>query len=149
MIDKTKILRRMFMQSTTKFHLASLCTVLAVSFSMQMANADDSLPAVREVTVGVSDVYIPGGFSSETDSFVVANGIFPNGCYRWKGAEVKHVDALNHEIQSKALVSQGMCLMVLVPFTKEIRLGRLSTGQHKLKFINGDGTYLEKSLTVE
>jgi len=39
--------------------------------------------------------------------------------------------------------------MVLVPFTKEIRLGKLQTGKHALRFLNGDGTYLEKSLVVE
>ncbi len=137
------------MKSTTQFNLVSICSVLAINFSIQMAKADDIVPAVREVTVSVNDVFIPGGFSSDTDSYVVANGIFPNGCYRWKGTEVKHVDPLHHEIQTKALVSQGMCLMVLVPFTKEIRLGRLKTGEHKLKFINSDGTYLEKSLTIE
>jgi len=111
--------------------------------------AQDQLPATKEVAVSVSDVYVPGGFDSDADAFVVANGMFPNGCYRWKGADVTNIDALNHEIRSTATVSQGMCIMVLVPFTKEIRLGKLSSGNHTLRFLNGDGTYLEKTLSVE
>jgi hypothetical protein len=39
--------------------------------------------------------------------------------------------------------------MVLIPFQKDVRLGQLPTGKHILKFLNGDGTYLEKSLVVE
>ena len=42
-----------------------------------------------------------------------------------------------------------MCLMVLVPFTKEIRLGKLSVGTHSVKLVNGDGTYIEKQINIE
>ncbi len=127
---------------------ASIAAALVLS-AAPFAKAQDSVPAVKEVAVGVTDVFVPGGFDSDADAYVVASGIFPNGCYRWKGAEVTNVDTFNHEVKSSAMVSQGMCLMVLVPFTKEIRLGKLATGNHKLKFLNGDGTYLEKNLKVE
>jgi hypothetical protein len=106
-------------------------------------------PASKVVAIGLNDVFVPGGFDSTADSYVVANGLFPNGCYKWKGADVKHVSTFNHEVQTYADVSQGLCIMVLIPFSKEIRLGRLSTGTHTLKFLNGDGTYLEKSLVIE
>lgn len=137
------------MKTNIKSQILALCSILALGLSSQMAQADEAVPATREVTIGVNDVFIPGGFDSSADAYVVASGIFPNGCYRWKGAEVKNVDTYHHEIQSTALVSQGMCLMVLIPFNKEIRLGHLSAGEHKLKFVNGDGTYLEKTMTVE
>jgi hypothetical protein len=39
--------------------------------------------------------------------------------------------------------------MVLVPFSKEVNLGRLSPGQHNLKFVNGDETSFERNLKVE
>lgn len=130
-----------------KFQTLALASVLALGFA-SIAQAEE-VPSTREVVVGVSDVFVPGGFDSEADAYVVASGIFPNGCYRWKGASVKNTDRYHHEIQSVATVSQGMCLMVLVPFTKEIRLGKLGSGEHKLKFINGDGTYLEKTLNIE
>lgn len=111
--------------------------------------SESELPQTREVAVGISDAFIPGGFDSDSDAYVVASGVFPNGCYTWKRADVKHRDAYSHEVQSVASVSQGMCLMVLVPFTKEIKLGKLDTGKHTLRFLNGDGTYLEKSMVVE
>ncbi len=135
------------MKTTKLFNMA----VLALSFVgfSTIANAEGDVPQTREVTIGVSDAFIPGGFDSEADAFVVVSGLFPNGCYRWKGGEVANTDAMTHEIRSKAVVSQGMCLMVLVPFSKEIRLGKLNSGTHTLRFVNGDGTYLEKSLKVE
>jgi hypothetical protein len=39
--------------------------------------------------------------------------------------------------------------MVLVPFTKEIHLGKLSVGTHAIRVLNGDGTYIEKQLNIE
>lgn len=103
----------------------------------------------REVQVGFSDAYIPSGFDSNSDSFVIASGLFPNGCYRWKEADVTHTGPNSHEIRASATVNQGMCIMVLVPFTKEIHLGKLSVGTHAVKMINGDGTYIEKTLNIE
>ncbi|MCX7977564.1 MAG: hypothetical protein N2578_01030 [Bdellovibrionaceae bacterium] len=103
----------------------------------------------KEVAVGINDVYVPGGFDTSSEVYVVTNGIFPNGCYRWKRAEVNHVDSFTHEVRTIAGVSQGMCLMVLVPFTKEVRLGKFEAGRHTLRFLNGDGTYLEKTMVVE
>lgn len=134
-----------------KSNLLQLITAsLFVMVQMQGVSAQaEQNPAPKEVVIGINDVYVPAGFDSEADSYVIVNGIFPNGCYRWKGAEVTHSDSFHHEIKSKAMVSQGLCLMVLVPFQKEVRLGQLNSGVHKLRFVNGDGTYMEKNLKVE
>lgn len=107
------------------------------------------VPAEREVQIGINDVFVPGGFDSTSDVFVVATGIFPNGCYKFKKAEVKNVDTFTHEVRTSASVSQGMCIMVLVPFSKEVRLGTFAPGSHTLRFLNGDGTYLEKLVKIE
>ncbi len=123
-------------------------SVAASALVMQVAKAADT-PKVREVAVGISDAFVPGGFSSDSDAYVVTSGVFPNGCYSWKRAEVSHKAANFHEISSYANISDGMCLMVLVPFTKEVGLGKLQTGNHKLRFLNGDGTYFEKTMKVE
>ena len=77
------------------------------------------------------------------------NGIFQNGCYKWKRAQVDHLNSVTHEIRSIASVSPGMCIMVLVPFQSEVRLGFMSKGNHLLRFINGDGTYSEKVLVIQ
>jgi hypothetical protein len=102
----------------------------------------------RELAVGISDAYIPRT-SPNSDALVVVNGIFQNGCYRWSRASVDHLANNVHEIRTFALVQPGMCIMVLIPFTKEIPLGRLSSGTHRLRFLNGDGTYIEKQMKVE
>jgi len=139
-------MKNTFKSITQAAAFASLLFVLAQpAHSAPAATA----PATKDVAIGVNDVYVPGGFDSDADAYVVANGLFPNGCYRWKGATVTNVDNFNHEIQSYATVSQGMCIMVLVPFNKEIRLGKLASGTHNLKFLNGDGTYLLKSMKIE
>jgi len=124
-----------------------VAALAALTLGLSVANADQA--KFKEVQVGISDAFVPGGFDSDADAYVVASGVFPNGCYRWSKAEVAHVDTFNHEIKSMANVEQGMCIMVLVPFTKEIRLGKLSTGKHALRFVNSDGTYLQKTLVVE
>ena len=116
---------------------------LSLTTSVQAAAQD------REVPIGINGVYVPGGFDSTADAYVVVSGIFQNGCYKWSRAEVATQDTFNHEIRSVAKVSPGMCIMVLIPFQKEVRLGQLPSGKHNLKFVNGDGTYLEKTLNVE
>ncbi len=103
----------------------------------------------KEVVVGISGAYVPAGFDSSSDAYVVVNGVFQNGCYKWKRADITNKDEFNHEVSSVASVSQGMCLMVLVPFQKEVRLGQMAKGTHTLRFVSGDGTYLEKRMVVE
>jgi hypothetical protein len=114
-----------------------------------LAFAGQVAPAEREVQIGISGVYVPGGFDSASDVFVVVNGVFQNGCYKWKRADVVNKDEYNHVVKSVASVSEGMCIMVLIPFQKEVRLGKFAPGKHNLRFENGDGTYLEKSVNIE
>lgn len=131
------------------FQGAVVSVLLLSGLNAKASKFESDLPAVKEVQIGVSDAFIPGGFDSQSDAYVVVSGIFPNGCYKWKGATVSHLDSFNHEIRSAANVSQGMCLMVLIPFTQEVRLGELQSGNHNLRFLNGDGTYLLKNMKVE
>lgn len=118
--------------------------------SMGLAAADaGQAPNERDVMVAINEAFVPGGFDINSEVYVVASGIFPNGCYRWKGAEVKSPSDTVHEIKAMATVKQGMCLMVLLPFNKEIRLGKFVHGEHTLRFLNSDGTYLEKKIVIE
>ncbi|MCB0370978.1 MAG: hypothetical protein KDD45_16545 [Bdellovibrionales bacterium] len=103
----------------------------------------------REVIVGIQDAFIPGGFDIYSDTYVIASGIFPNGCYRWSHADINNVDQFTHEIRSIATVQSGMCIMALIPFNKEIKLGKFNAGEHTIRFVNGDGTYFEKMMMVE
>jgi hypothetical protein len=153
------VLRLLFNKSSTlKLHkiqeekkMKSL-TILLTAACLSMISSQsfaDSTPVTQDRVVALSDVFVPGGFDSNSDAYVVVSGIFPNGCYKWKGASKKDVGAFEHEITSTASVSQGMCIQVLVPFTKDIRLGRLPSGSHTLRFLSNDGTYIEKNLVVE
>lgn len=127
-------------------NILAIAVVIAGLFGVSMANAAVDQ---KEVQVGFSDAFIPGGFDTNSDVFVVASGLFPNGCYRWNDSKVNHLDSRTHEISASASVSQGMCIMVLVPFTKEIHLGKLEQGVHAVRLLNGDGTYIEKRLQIE
>jgi hypothetical protein len=103
----------------------------------------------REVNVGVSSVFVPSGFDSRSEVNVVASGLFPNSCYRWSRAEVSRNADNVVEVHTKAKVREGVCLMVLLPFTNEVSLGRLGSGRHTVHFMGGDGTYLEKIINIE
>ncbi|MGZ3725912.1 MAG: hypothetical protein ACXWQQ_08925 [Pseudobdellovibrio sp.] len=127
-----------------------LLIVAALSLlTIQTAFAADQTTQEKEVQIGISGVYIPAGTKANTDAYVVVNGVFQNGCYKWKRADITVTDDFNREIKSIASVTQGMCIMVLIPFQKEVHLGPLPAGTHTLKFLNGDGTYLEKTLVIE
>jgi hypothetical protein len=132
------------MRAVSLFSTLLFLIIFATPFNSEAVQGQN-----REVIVGINDAFIPGGFDIYSDTYVVASGIFPNGCYRWSRSDIKHVDQFNHEIRSIANVQQGMCIMVLVPFSKEVKLGKFSAGKHTLKFVNGDGTYLEKTMVVE
>lgn len=108
----------------------------------------DELPS-KDVVINIQGVFVPGGFSQDSDAYVVVNGTFPNSCYTWGHTNVQNKGEKIHEVVSVARVTQGMCLMVIVPFTKEVRLGKLSSGEHTLRFMSGDGTYFERTLVVE
>lgn len=124
-------------------------TALMTFAGFSSAYANDQVPNEKEVVVGINDAYVPGGFDSNADVYVVTTGIFPNGCYRFSRADVSHKSAFEHEVKIIAAVKQGMCLMVLVPFNREVRLGKFERGEHTLRFLHGDGTYFEKSLVIE
>lgn len=127
-----------------------LLMISAILLTVGMTSLAHAAPGgTRLVQVGISDVFVPAGFDSNSEVYVVASGVFPNGCYRWSHAEVSHREKNVHEVRSMANVSQGMCIMVLVPFSKPVKLGKFSPGKHTLRFVNGDGTYLEKNLAIE
>ncbi len=120
---------------------------IAAVFAAAQAN-EGNQNVIKEIAVSVNGVYIPSGFTSQTDAYVVVNGLFPNGCYALSRPKVKHVTAFEHEVLTIAKVRQGICLRVLVPFNQEISVGRLSEGKHTFRFIADDGTSIEKQLDI-
>jgi hypothetical protein len=37
----------------------------------------------------------------------------------------------------------------MLPFSEEVPLGTFEAGRHTIKFVNADGSYIEKTLDVE
>lgn len=103
----------------------------------------------EETAVSIDEVFVPEGLNSEMDSYVVIAGIYPNGCYSWKRSDVVSRDLYNHIIRPIADVAQAYCIMVLVPFTQPVQLGRLLPGSHHLLFLNADGSYIQRTLEIE
>lgn len=128
--------------------LLAAAAVLTTMVSAQVALADLQAPETTDVVVSIGDAFIPSGFDSGSDAFIVVNGYFPNSCYEWKEAQVDHENPMLHQIRSIARVKEGICLMMLVPFSEEVQLGKLERGTHTLHFMNGDGTYLEKQMSI-
>lgn len=117
---------------------------LTLPFAAQAKDGD-----VVEKQIGVSDVYVPSSFDSRSDAFVVVSGFFPHSCYKMKEAKVAHLRNNVHEVRVFADVTEGLCLTVIVPFHKEIQLGKLSPGEHTVRFLSGDGTRMERQITIE
>lgn len=124
-----------------------IVSTLAFFGFLTSANAQNL--TAKEVAVSVNDAYIPSGFDSKSESYVVVNGLFPNTCYSMSEPRIDHKSATEHEIQTMAKVKPGICIRVFVPFNKEITLGYLATGKHTVRFLADDGTYFEKSLVIE
>ena len=87
-----------------QFLLGTLC-ICAASLAGAATNDPAPQPLTKEVQVGINDAYIPGGFDSSSDVYVVTSGIFPNGCYRWNRATAV-VSAFTHNCQGS---SEGSC----------------------------------------
>jgi hypothetical protein len=123
--------------------------LVVISFCLlPLSSQAMDLPA-HESVIGFNSAFVPGGFDSTSDVYTVVSGIFPNSCYSWKDARVNHMDSNLIEITGLANVTQGMCMMVLIPFQREVWIGQLNAGQYTLRFNNGDGTHFEQLLTIE
>ncbi len=131
-----------------KFRTAFLLVIFCfTSFLIQTKAVAAEI--TRDLAVSINHIFTPDGFDSNSEAFVIISGLFPNGCYRWKGVEKNDLSQFEHEFISMATVTQGLCIQVIIPFTIDVQLGKLQTGTHTLRFLSNDGTYLEKSLIVE
>lgn len=119
----------------------------AIALSSTIAQAEVELPKATERAANISTALIPSGFDNR-EPVAILGGLFPNSCYSWVRADVKQKDTFTHEVQAIARVQSGMCLMVMIPYSQEVELGEFAPGQHTVRFLNGDGTYIEKSIEV-
>ncbi|MCB0392365.1 MAG: hypothetical protein KDD58_13815 [Bdellovibrionales bacterium] len=128
----------------------TLLLTALLTFGFSTANALAPETEEKEVQVSINDALVPKTVKVGEEVKAVISGLFNNGCYRYSRSEVNHDSANSiHEVSTYANVSQGMCIMVLVPFTREVELGSLTKGEHRVRFMNGDGTYMERTVVAE
>lgn len=128
-----------------KFMICAM--VMGMSFGT-FASADE--PVTKEVAIAVNDVYVPEFVDHNMDAKIVLTGILQNSCYRWSKAQVTDRDPMTHDIKAMGLVTVNtMCLMVMIPYSKEVNLGKLPVGEHTLRVISADDTFFERKLIVQ
>ena len=103
----------------------------------------------KETAVNFSQIFVQKINLEDETVLVLTNGFFPNSCYEWSHSSVSHPTPYVHEVRGFANVTQDICLMMIQPFTQDIRIGRLEPGTHTVRVINGDGTRFEKEIIVE
>lgn len=107
----------------------------------------DPLPTL--MSAPISTIEIPATFNSNSQAYVLAEGRFRNGCYRWVGADVQQKPNWVTEIRGYASVSQGMCIQMIIPFHAQIPLGQLASGTYELHVVRPDGSYIAEHLTIQ
>ena len=130
------------------FNLKVLFIAVLTVFCAATAVGEESYTE-KEIGLGVIDAYIPASQRADRDAHIVVNGLFPNSCYSFSGADVTHIDDFTHKIRTVVKVRSGVCSRVLKPFTEQIPLGKLKRGEHKITLVADDDTYFEKILLID
>lgn len=129
--------------------MKTLIVLSVLMTAFQVGAAPMKQVPIKQMIVGVTEAYFPSGFDTKSDPVVVVNGYFPSGCYSLHDVEVNHLQSKIHEVKVVANVQQTICTMALIPYQKEVSLGSLMKGKHKVRFLSGDGTFFEKTLVIE
>ncbi len=129
--------------------MKSMMMILVAAFSAASSTVafgagQGQVPVEKDQLLNFTDVYVQKDRGIVEPKELLVMGMYPNTCYKWEAAEVKHVDDFTHEVRGLAKVQQGMCTMQLVSFTQEVDLGLLKAGDHTVRVINADGTVFEK-----
>ncbi len=129
----------------------TIAALLLLGLSTQVnASQQGEEPKIKEVQVNINDALVPKTANAFENVKAVVSGLFSNGCYSYSRSKVTHSNNSNvHKVSIFANLSPGMCLMVLVPYTKEVELGELTPGDHRIRFVNGDETYSEQMISVK
>ena len=126
----------------------ALLSFVLLTFTFNLQLKAQSAPPPFNVAVNVSNVYIPDGFDTGSDVFVVISGTLPSECFRWSHAEVTNLSSTEQEVRTYASQTSELCTLALVPFSQEVHLGSMAEGLHVLHFIEADGTSMEKLLRI-
>jgi hypothetical protein len=124
--------------------------LLATFLGFQSLHAGVFPQDQKEILFYVSDTIVPSKAKIKEEVKAVVSGLFPNSCYRYSRSKVERDEENNVvSISTYAIVSPGMCLTVIVPFTKEVKMGFFEPGEYKVKFLGPDDTFTEKRMIIE
>lgn len=118
----------------TRYPLAiGMLCLLSVSAARAATNA---LP--EEVDVAVREVFAPQGFDDNDEITLVIDGFLPDPCHQLIRPHVA-IDEQGRSITvgARARRYKGACPDVIVPYTQEIHLGRLSAGDFRVASKDG------------
>ncbi len=104
-------------------------------------------PIPEHVDIESKFIFAPVGFDSNDDVMIILDGYLPNTCYRLSPALVDGLGTPTLKVQARAYVAGSNCLPFTVPFTQEVRLGRLAASPNYSVSTNGGG--LREILAVE
>ena len=124
-----------------------ISSMLLVATSTALAFSPDG-PSHEEVAP-VTDAMVPEQTKSNEPTYVIVSGILRNGCVTYDRAFTTTMDERTLEIRVLATVTEGPCTMARKPYRREVTLGTLPAGEHKLVFVSGDGSRFERVLTVD
>lgn len=107
-----------------------ICFFASISF---LVAANANLPQPSVVDSNYHTGYIPDGFDTNDHVQMVGEGVYSNTCFRPASYDIK----VNHAekkvmLTPKAYKYDGMCLMMLVPYSQTIDLGILKAGRYEV-----------------
>lgn len=114
------------------FRLAVLALTSSFLMSIASSHADmANKPSTVQAEFGAG--YIPDGFDTNDNVQIVAEGMFPNLCFR-PGSVRVNVDHVKKQItlNPTAMHYSGPCLQVMLPWDRVIDLGVLKSGEYSV-----------------
>jgi hypothetical protein len=105
----------------------------------------------HEERLNIASVDAPSGVVAGFGFDVTIHGMLPNSCYHFERAEIlfdRTTAPPRLDIRAIAHVSEGLCLMVLTPYSAVVHFGPVPAGENVLRFLNADGSSFERRLFV-
>ena len=123
----------------------------AIVFFSVKSHAQRGLDGARVIPIVVVDATLPDVVHHQEEIIATVDGTLRNGCATPINALMSRPDNNKDgpiEVRTFGIVPKNICTAVMQPFRRDVRLGKLPSGQYLLKFINPDGTTLERRLNV-
>ncbi len=122
--------------------MTTLICSTAVTGALLIAQSSFAQPSIQaeptQVPATFSKIYVPVGFDSNDNVQFVGEGIFNNSCFR-PAPTTLAVDPATKTIKVGAVAYRynGICLQVLLPFSRVVDVGILAAGTWQIVGVDG------------